>query len=469
MRGAEQGVLILGGGLAGLSTAYHLEGMRPAVLLEQEDRLGGLTRSFRVNGFIFDITGHLLHLRRPRVRALIDQLLPHQWASVERRSFIYSHGVYVDYPFQANLHGLPREVVRDCLTSFVEAQADPARPAAEDLALGSFHHWAEAMFGRGIAAEFMLPYNRKLWCRDLRDVTADWVSWAVPRPKLEEVVGGALGIKNKGLGYNPTFRYPVGGGIEVLPNALAQALSGTQVHCRTEVVGIDPESRKVATAQGRQWHWDDLVTTLPLPLLARLVKGLPDKLRKSAAGLQATRVLNVNLGIDRPEVTDRHWIYYPEDRFVFYRVGSPSSFCKASVPAGCSSLYVEVARLDFTREDVPGLVRRIKEDLVTCGLLRSSDRIVAEQIMEVDPAYVIYDEHRRSVVPELLAWLARHGIHSIGRYGRWEYGSMEDAIHQGMETAAALSAGQDSRGTSAGHNNEEPTCHTNPASASPTS
>lgn len=465
MKGADDGVLILGGGLAGLSAAYHLEGVRPAVLLEREDRLGGLTRSFRVNGFIFDITGHLLHLRRPSVRALIDQLLPHDWASVERHSFIYSHGVYVDYPFQANLHGLPKEVVRHCLTSFVEAHADPARPAPDDLARGSFHHWAEAMFGRGIAAEFMLPYNRKLWCRDLRDVTAEWVSWAVPRPKLEEVVGGALGIKNKGLGYNPTFRYPVGGGIEVLPNALARALSATQVHCRTNVVGIDPESHQVTSAQGERWDWDDLVSTLPLPVLARLVQGMPDALRKSAAGLQATRVLNVNLGIDRPDVTDCHWIYYPEDRFVFYRVGSPSSFCKASVPAGGSSLYVEVARLDFAREDVPGLVRRIKEDLVACGLLRPSDRIVAQQVMEVDPAYVIYDEHRRNTVPELLAWLARRRIHSIGRYGRWEYGSMEDAIHQGMETAEALSAGQDIRGTAARQDNEEPTCHPHPASA----
>jgi len=88
--------------------------------------------------------------------------------------------------------------------------------------------------------------------------------------------------------------------------------------------------------------------------------------------------------------------------------------------------------------------------------------------MEVNPAYVIYDEHRRRAVPELLAWLSRHRIHSIGRYGCWEYGSMEDAIHQGMETAAALTAGKDVRDTSPGPD-EEPTCQATRASASPTS
>jgi protoporphyrinogen oxidase len=460
----EGRVLVLGGGLAGLSTAYHLEDHRPVVLLEKEDRLGGLTRSFRVNDFIFDITGHLLHLRRKEVRDLIDGLIPEGLASVKRRSFIRSHGVDVDYPFQANLHGLPPEVIRDCLTGFIEAHADPQRPGEEELAGASFHDWAEATFGRGIAAEFMLPYNRKLWCRDLRKITADWVSWAVPRPKVEEVVGGALGIANRGLGYNPTFRYPVAGGIEVLPNALADGLRDTEVHCETEVVAIETASRQVVTADGRRWPWDDLVTTLPLPVLTRLVTGLPSSLQSAAAGLQATQVLNVNLGIDRPDVTDHHWTYYPEDRFVFYRVGSPTSFCQASAPAGCSSLYVEVARLDFSREDIPALTRRIKDDLVACGMLRPDDRIVAEQAMVVNPAYVIYDVHRRRAVPEILSWLAQRGIQSIGRYGRWEYGSMEDAIHQGMETAATLASHADSGGLTITAT-EDPECPTTPASA----
>jgi hypothetical protein len=68
------------------------------------------------------------------------------------------------------------------------------------------------------------------------------------------------------------------------------------------------------------------------------------------------------------------------------------------------------------------------------------------------------------VVPELLGWLARRGIHSIGRYGRWEYGSMEDAIHQGMETAAALASHSTSNGLMA-TDREDPTCPTPTASA----
>jgi protoporphyrinogen oxidase len=434
--------VILGAGLAGLSTAHHLEGRRQVTLLEGEDRTGGLTRSFEVNGFIFDVTGHLLHLRRPEIRELVTELLPGGLATVERRSFIYSHGVFTDYPFQANLHGLPAQVVRDCVLGFVAAHHDRARPSRDELAGASFHDWAEATFGAGIARHFLLPYNRKLWCRDLREVTADWVSWAVPRPSLDEVVGGALGIKNSGMGYNPTFLYPRAGGIEVLPAALTAGLRRTDLHLNTRAVKVDPARRQVQCADGRRWSYASLVSTLPLPRLLDLLEGVPAGLRKAASRLAATQVLNINLGIERENVSDRHWIYFPEDRYLFYRVGSPTSFCQRSAPPGCSSLYVEVAGERIDPGEVPAMVRRAKDDLVSCGLLRSDDRILAEQVVVVDPAYVVFDAHRRQVLPEIMSWLAGQGIHSIGRYGRWEYGSMEDALHQGRETAAALAETQ---------------------------
>ncbi len=464
MSGPSDRVLVLGAGLAGLSTAYHLDGRRPVTVLERESRVGGLTRSFQVDGFTFDITGHLLHLRRPEILALVDRILPGGMGLVERRSFIFSHGVYTDYPFQANLHGLPPEVVRDCLVGFMEAHAAAGSADPEALAAGSFHDWVLATFGAGIARHFMLPYNRKLWCRDLRQVTADWVSWAVPRPKVEEVVGGALGLANRGMGYNPTFRYPRSGGIEVLPHAVASALRRPEIRLETAVARIDPARRQVWTAGGEVMRYDDLVSTLPLPRLLALVDGLPGDLRQAARSLQATQVLNVNLGIAREGLTHRHWIYFPEDRYVFYRVGSPTAFCQASAPPGCSSLYVEVARLDLHPAEIPGLVARVKEDLRACGLLRAADQVVAEQVMVVDPAYVIFDAHRRQVLPRLLGWLQERRIHSIGRYGRWEYGSMEDALFQGMQTAAALSADAAAEDTPAPAGAEEP-CPRSGASA----
>ena len=59
--------LILGAGLTGLSTAYHLErqGQTDYLLLEQAAAPGGLCASRTVRGFTLDCGGHLLHLHTP--------------------------------------------------------------------------------------------------------------------------------------------------------------------------------------------------------------------------------------------------------------------------------------------------------------------------------------------------------------------------------------------------------------------
>jgi hypothetical protein len=51
---------------------------------------------------------------------------------------------------------------------------------------------------------------------------------------------------------------------------------------------------------------------------------------------------------------------------------------------------------------------------------------------------VIYDRDRRVALPAIFEVLEQHGIFSLGRFGGWEYSSMEDAMRQGMEIAGRL-------------------------------
>src|SRR5207237_6069331 len=68
-------IVIISGALAGLSAAYHLREHEPAVF-EKETAVGGLCRSFTQDGFTFDCTGHLVHLRNQYTKDLIARLLP---------------------------------------------------------------------------------------------------------------------------------------------------------------------------------------------------------------------------------------------------------------------------------------------------------------------------------------------------------------------------------------------------------
>lgn len=80
-------IVIVGAGLAGLSTALHLSGV-PYRVFEKEKEAGGLCRSYQKDGFTFDVTGHLLHFRQAEIKALVEGLLRGRLEKHSRRSFI---------------------------------------------------------------------------------------------------------------------------------------------------------------------------------------------------------------------------------------------------------------------------------------------------------------------------------------------------------------------------------------------
>jgi protoporphyrinogen oxidase len=439
----HRSVVILGGGLTGLSAAAHL-GSIDTLVVEREPETGGLCRSFAEAGFTFDCTGHLLHLRDARIRALVEGLAPGAFTRHERRALIHSKGVLTPYPFQANLHGLPLPVVKECVAGFVEALESRARDGEPDITRLSFRQWVEATFGSGIAAHFMLPYNAKLWRIDLEEVECGWVAWSIPRPTLSEILDGAFGTTVRGLGYNPTFLYPRQGGIQTLPDALA-AHAG-EIRTGAAVRAIDARRRVVTLGGGEEYTYDALVSTLPLDRLLAMTTGLPAALPAAGRKLRAVRVLNISLGIDRAGVSDAHWIYFPEPEYSFYRVGFPSNLGSTMAPKGTSSLWAERSLLRDETYDENAVVDQTVADLKRAGLLRAGDRVIYRKVGVLDPAYVIFDQFRARNLPAILETLRGAGIHSAGRFGAWEYSSMEGAIKAGIDLAERLGTALDSAG-----------------------
>jgi protoporphyrinogen oxidase len=430
-------VVILGAGLTGLSAAFHL-GDLGSVVVERGTEAGGLCRSVREEGFTFDCTGHLLHLREARFQALVERLAPGTMARHERRALIHSHGVETDYPFQANLRGLPIPVVKECVAGFVASLLRREREGDPDPQRATFREWVEAVFGPGIAAHFMLPYNAKLWRVDLDEIECGWVSWSIPRPTLSDVLEGALGATVRGLGYNPTFLYPRSGGIRALPDAFTRQLEAGRSTClRTgcDVRAVDARARTVRLATGETLPYERLISTLPLDVFLGMCRGLPDTMAPAGRRLRAVRVLNICLGIDRPGVSGAHWMYFPEPEISFYRIGFPSNLAPGMAPRGCSSLWAERSLLRDEPFEPDAVVSRTVDDLRRTGILRASDRVVFSRVGVLDPAYVLYDRHRAAQLPSILDTLRSHGIDSVGRFGAWEYSSMEGAMRAGAEAA----------------------------------
>ena len=207
-----ENTIILGGGLAGLTAAYYLGGKVP--VLEAEEKPGGLCRSFNKDGFVYDIGGHILFSRD---RDLLEEITGWLGDNLDRRrrnNQILYRDRYVKYPFENGLSALAQEDIYECLISFLN------RP---DLDPKNLEEWCYARFGKGIAEKYLIPYNRKIWKRNLKELSLLWVD-RIPDPSREDIVKSALGIETEGYTHQLNFYYPRWGGIQALIESLSNKL-----------------------------------------------------------------------------------------------------------------------------------------------------------------------------------------------------------------------------------------------------
>lgn len=429
-------IAIIGAGLAGLSTAYHLK--KDYSIYEREHEVGGLCKSYTIDGFTFDYTGHLLHFRNKEIKGLVLSLLHGRLNEIKRKASIFSKGIYTEYPFQSNTYGLPKEVVKECLMGFIEAylkKGQGSRVKGQENK-ETFEEWIYKTFGKGIAKHFMIPFNEKFWKTPLNKIASNWVSWLVPMPALEDVVSGAIGIGNRDIGYNPVFYYPVNEGISILPSSFLPHISNLNLNMKVSSISL--KMKKITFTNSAEVEYDFLVSTMPLPELIKSCDDAPVKIKSLAKGLKYISVYDINLGIRREGISDKHWIYFSEKEYPFYRVGFPMNFSKSLVPEGCSSMYVEISHIDGREMPKERLINDAVNGLIKASILKKDDEIAVKDVIDIRYAYTIYDFHRQKAVPIIQKYLEEKGIFSIGRYGAWEHTSMEDAIYQGKVTAQRL-------------------------------
>jgi protoporphyrinogen oxidase len=431
----EQKIIILGAGLAGLSAAWHLQRRgRETLVFEKEAEPGGLCRSSRVNGFTFDCDGHLLHFRRRESLDLVRHLLGSNLQRHKRSAWVSACRRMIPYPFQANLRRLPAPIVKECLLGMIDAAKNNHLPAPDNFLI-----WINRTFGKGIARHFMVPYNTKFWTVPPQRMTCAWLDGFVPVPSLGQAVEGALQDNREEFGYNRWFWYPKKGGIAELPRAMATEIRGL---CLGDAVAaIDPRRKEVAAVSGRKEKYDCLISTVPLPELASLIKGLPASTRGLFHQLRWNSIFNLNLGLSGSAGQKAHWVYFPDKEQSFFRAGFYHNFSAFCAPRGKAALYAEVSYSAQRPIDKQGIIPRIKKDLLRCGIIARSSSICAQAINDIKYGYPIYDHNYASARAGISKYLQRHNIIPCGRYGSWRYLSMEGAILDGKAAASVLGNG----------------------------
>lgn len=421
--------LILGGGPTGLSVATAFgEG---CIVLEKEDRVGGLCRSINRQGAVFDIGGHSFHTPHPEVRELVTGSFPGEGLFLQKRDARVHFGSrLIPYPFQKHFDQIDDpKVVQDCQEGLEQRGAN-TQPAT------NFEEFIVGKFGAGIARHFMLPYNRKLWARDISTISCEWTSERVAGAKGESEKFDLSGGKRKPLQSDTRVGYPPKGGFEEIFLALSKNLA--DVRTGKEIHRICPRRRTAWTKDGESFDWSFLVSTAPLPELLRMIDGVPEELVGVADSLPFMSLRVELITVDGPPRSPLQRIYVHDPEIPPHKIAFNHNSSDSLRAAPRQAIMAETSLSADKAVDVSTIASKTVGLLCKLGVLGSPDDVLDVGHIDVKYGYPVYTQERPEQVHRIKDWLQRHEIYSAGRFGDWEYVNSDRCVAKGLALGSSL-------------------------------
>ena len=420
---------ILGGGLAGLSVAAHLD--HAYEVLERDAQCGGHCLTVEEDGFTWDGGGpHIIFSKNQPMVDYMVSLLAGNVRRTRRNNKIFFKGRYVKYPFENGLYDLEPQDRFECLYHYLHNEAP--KPT-------NFKEWLYYTFGKGLTEKYLLPYNEKIWNTRAEDLGLDWVEGRVPKPPVEDVIKAAVGVETEGYTHQLWFHYPERGGIVSVPKSLEQRVR--KITTGFEVRRIGRRARKWVVSNGREEReFDRIVATIPILDLATRVEGVPADVVAAVRALRYNSLIVVAVGLATDELPDYTAVYIPDPEILTHRISYPGVFSPHNVPAGRSMINAEItanAGDGVWELSDDAVVKRVIDDLDKAGMLRRRDVCYARAVR--DPyGYVVQDASYRKNLGIAKTYFDSIGIVLCGRVAEHEYINMDVCIERGMAVAGRL-------------------------------
>ncbi|RMF96806.1 MAG: hypothetical protein D6734_03260, partial [Candidatus Schekmanbacteria bacterium] len=236
---------------------------------------------------------------------------------------------------------------------------------------------------------------------------------------------------------NSSFFYPEKGGIQSLIDSFEKNID--KIYKSEEVYRIDIRNKKVYLKSGSYFDYDIIISSLPLKELVSLIKRVPAKVEDAGKKLKCASLIIVNVGFKSQRKIKTQWYYLPDKDYECFRAGFYSAVSPSMAPPRMNSAYVEFScgnRTQFPK--IEKFEEKAVESLKNMGFLSSDNDVLYCKGIPVKYGYVIFDKSYENSVHRIRSYLERYHIYTIGRYGRWEYSAMTDAIMQGKEISAKI-------------------------------
>ncbi|MEK6772715.1 MAG: FAD-dependent oxidoreductase [Bdellovibrionota bacterium] len=433
-------VVVLGGGIAGLSTCLNLDERISTTLLEKESALGGLLKTDIHKEHFFDHGPHLFFHQDPYFLEIFKKATSHIGSVVRAaKTGQWSFQQLIEYPYSLNLFKIPDEIKTKCVSDFVNRQIENAR--SQPPAAKNYEQYCRTFFGDGLTDHFMIPYAIKIWTVHPRELSTDWVGIRIILPNLQEMLRGALTGRSLGANYIKDFKYPKHGGSQSFVNGIRDLLKpNVTILPNSHVCEIDLNTKTIALEDGRKIHYEQVVSSLPLPDLVKIIKDLPKNIIDAVAQLEWFGVLLLNYASEEIARNDYQWIYFDQQDACFHRIHYPSKLADSMAPEGSQSIQAEISfskhRPLVANPDL--LLERAWKELTQLKFCNNQNLPQIAKTRRIEYAYAIMKDNRMAAVSLIKEYLDSKDFITCGRFGDWDYIWTDKVLLSGKNAAQKI-------------------------------
>jgi len=97
-----------------------------------------------------------------------------------------------------------------------------------------------------------------------------------------------------------------------------------------------------------------------------------------------------------------------------------------------------IAYSDWKPISKENIIEKVIHDLIKTDILREDDKILVKSLIDIRYGFNIYTLDRSKNVETIQDFLSRNNIHSIGRYGNWEYSGIDHTILNSQKFAESV-------------------------------
>ncbi len=397
--------IILGAGPAGLTFANKLKQLNETsfLVLEKEKTAGGLCRSVEVDGAPLDIGGgHFLDVRRPDVNKFLFQFMPEEeWNMYNRDSRIAVNGNIINYPIEANIWQMKITDQVEYLKSIAVAGCNLGIEMPQ-----MFVDWIYWKLGVKVAEDYMLPYNQKMFGKELNQLGTYWLE-KLPSVSFEETLLSCL--EKKAYGTQPghaQFYYPKKYGYGEVWMRMAENIKDN-IEYGKKVKSIDFTTRTVTTTDNEKYQADLIITTIPWLEFEDII-GMPSDIRENIGKLKfsSIQIEYFSKKLD----TSCHWIYYPNPKLSYHRILVRHNFC-----IGSKGYWTETNSERIKTEESKDNFKYINQY-----------------------AYPLNTIRKPEIIKKLLSWSKEKGVIGLGRWGEHQHYNSDVVVDLAMKLAERI-------------------------------